>query len=733
MAGFRSRSPAFRRVALLGLAVLCGTASAQPAVQINDFGNVGLIKTPTARSMGSGTMALGYTRASPLEQFTLHVQPLDWLQGSFRYINITNPVLATDPSRGHFTDKVVDMQLRLVQESAFLPEISVGLMDIGGNALFASEYIVASRRFYNFDVHLGMGWGRLGSRGDFSNPLGSISSRFDERQFDPERPAGQLNPEQYFSGDTALFGGVVWSPRGGPFTLMVELDGNDYENERFGEDPTVPPDAPPEERFPFSPGAKSRLNYGIAYRYDDWVDITASWQRGDTFGISFSAHADFDTLRGPEKSLRPPALGVPAVASMLPSHARALDAPAATRMARDLESQWIYVHAVDTASDNGSEVLTVWASQKLSDNMPLVAGRVARSAIRQTGHYYDTVAVVEVVGGIEAERIEVPVEAFHLAANGEISAEELVELVRLAPTRRGGFARAAYRGFQRYPAFSYRVQPSLRSSIGGPEKFAVTQLLLNVSGTLQFTPRWSATGTVSGNIADNFGDRLDADFPSELPRVRSDIRRFMREGKDVYLSRLETNYIFPIREDLFGRVSGGIFEGMYGGVSSEVLYRPTGARWAVGADIAHVWLREFRQRFGFQDFNTTTGHLTYYHELPYQNLRLMLSAGYYLARDYGTTIDLSRRFRNGARFGVFATFTNVSSETFGEGSFDKGFYISIPFSLFSAEGGSGDTLFSFRMLQRDGGQKVTAGRPLYEDFDRSRAQHGDLTARDWLQ
>ena len=54
--------------------------------------------------------------------------------------------------------------------------------------------------------------------------------------------------------------------------------------------------------------------------------------------------------------------------------------------------------------------------------------------------------------------------------------------------------------------------------------------------------------------------------------------------------------------------------------------------------------------------------------------------GRYLAGDDGITIDFSKRFKNGFKLGAFATFTDVSSEDFGEGSFDKGIYVAIPLS-----------------------------------------------------
>ena len=55
-----------------------------------------------------------------------------------------------------------------------------------------------------------------------------------------------------------------------------------------------------------------------------------------------------------------------------------------------------------------------------------------------------------------------------------------------------------------------------------------------------------------------------------------------------------------------------------------------------------------------------------------------LSYGEYLAGDEGVTFELSRSFLNGTKFGAFASFTDVSSEQFGEGAFDKGIFFSIP-------------------------------------------------------
>ena len=100
--------------------------------------------------------------------------------------------------------------------------------------------------------------------------------------------------------------------------------------------------------------------------------------------------------------------------------------------------------------------------------------------------------------------------------------------------------------------------------------------------------------------------------------------------------------------------------------------------------------------------------------------------GEYLAGDRGGTLDLSRRFKNGFTLGVFATKTNISSEEFGEGSFDKGFYFAIPTEIFYTKYTSGDITFGLHPLTRDGGAILRINNPLYTLF-------GDTNKRSLLR
>jgi hypothetical protein len=165
-------------------------------------------------------------------------------------------------------------------------------------------------------------------------------------------------------------------------------------------------------------------------------------------------------------------------------------------------------------------------------------------------------------------------------------------------------------------------------------------------------------------------------------------------------------------------VYGGYLEMMYGGVGSEVLYRPLDTNWAVGVDGNYVKQRNWNDMMQFTDYSTTTGNLTGYWKPSFmKGVLVKASVGRYLAKDKGVTFDVSRRFDSGVIAGVFATFTNVSAAEYGEGSFTKGFYLSIPLDLFTVTPNRTRASLSWVPLTRDGGQMVDRKFYLYDMTD----------------
>jgi hypothetical protein len=189
---------------------------------------------------------------------------------------------------------------------------------------------------------------------------------------------------------------------------------------------------------------------------------------------------------------------------------------------------------------------------------------------------------------------------------------------------------------------------------------------------------------------------------STIPRVRSDIQEYLKEGQNN-IARLKLEYLWSPYKDVFARFDVGLIEEMFGGYGGEVLYRPFGSDFMVSLMLHKVKQRGYKQRFSFRDYETTTGFIQFYKDFNRSKVTAQVLVGKYLAGDKGITIDLSREFNTGFRLGIFATKTDLSAEEFGEGSFDKGFYFSIPTDVFYPQYSTGKITFGLHPLTKDGG------------------------------
>ena len=215
---------------------------------------------------------------------------------------------------------------------------------------------------------------------------------------------------------------------------------------------------------------------------------------------------------------------------------------------------------------------------------------------------------------------------------------------------------------------------------------------------------------------------------SVLPRVRSDNARYA-EAADVTLNTLTATQYFRPGENLFGRVTAGYLEPMYGGLSGEILWQPVDSRLGLGLEVNYAQQREFSQGFGFQDYGVVTGHASAYYDAP-GDFHYQVDVGRYLAEDWGATIGIDREFDNGIRIGAFATFTDVSFDDFGEGSFDKGVRFHIPLSALTGSRTDLSITRTLRPIQRDGGQQLELPGRLYGQV---RAAHARALGEQWAR
>jgi hypothetical protein len=155
-------------------------------------------------------------------------------------------------------------------------------------------------------------------------------------------------------------------------------------------------------------------------------------------------------------------------------------------------------------------------------------------------------------------------------------------------------------------------------------------------------------------------------------------------------------------------ITGGILEEMFTGIGAEYLYFKHDSNFAIGLEAFEITKRDYQMKFGTLDYKNVTNSVNfYYRNYEYIPFDMKISYGEYIAGDEGATFELSRSFLNGTKFGIFASFTDVTSDQFGEGTFDKGIFFNIPIY--------GNFInYTWRPLTKDPGAKLNRKHTLHD-------------------
>ena len=281
-----------------------------------------------------------------------------------------------------------------------------------------------------------------------------------------------------------------------------------------------------------------------------------------------------------------------------------------------------------------------------------------------------------------------------------------------------------------YPNFYWEIKPHLLGTVQHQQKFYFYQLEALIHTEFSIKKGLYLTTDFGINITNNYEDYDWHRADGKLHHVRQNRRLYLTEGESG-LRRMALDYNYSITENLLGRFSVGYLEWMYGGLGGEFLYIPDHKNWAIGVDAYWVKQRDFDQKFSFQDYDTVTGFISFYYDLPFYNLRLKTSGGRFLAEDKGVHIDLSRRFNNGSRVGAIIALTDCDSECVGEGSFNKWIYFSLPMDPFYTRSNTrGKANYAWSPLTKDAGQKVEPGS-LYNLMTHAQDEVDTLRKKQW--
>ena len=680
----------------LAISATCSAAPSYPdpyAPSQDDFGGVGLLQMPSARMAEEGEFSFNYVDNDEYRRWSISLQPFDWLETTLRYTDVrtrhysANTDFSGDQS---YKDKSFDVKFRLWQESDYLPQIALGFRDLMGTGLFDSEYIVASKRYGPFDFTLGVGWGNMAQSGNIRNPFCDYRTGWCQRSNSFSGNGGQFEFDNLFHGPAALFGGIEYQTPWRPLRLKLEYDGNDYSQEFANQYGALPQSSP--------------INVGAVYRLSENLETHLSYQRGNTLMWGVTLRTNFNHLY--QAHLDEPKVTPRHQAA--PQNLAQVDWPTLSQQAKENAGYR------DTIWSGDAQRLTVSGEQTKYRQPGVSEERLALLGANALPPSVKSLHIVERKKGLAIRDTDIDLESVRQAHSDQPLGQETAMHSTVTPV---SLAPATTQFASRNAPLSYSIDPVLTQSIGGPESFYMYQVGVNLNGEWRMSEENWLSSTLFVNLANNY-DKFNYTTPpadgAALPRVRTWIREYV-SSSDVLLNNLQATHFTQFSPEWYGQAYAGYLEMMYAGGGTELLYRPFGRSWAVAANLNWVKQRDWNNTLKMADYDVVTGHITGYWQPPYvDDVNVRLSLGRYLAGDYGATLDLAKRFSSGIVAGVFATKTNVSSDEYGEGSFTKGIYITIPFDLMLVRPTTNKGTISWLPLTRDGGQMLNRKYTLYD-------------------
>lgn len=692
---------------------------ARPSVNL--YGMTGLIDMPSAQDQPDAQVTLSYSYFGETQRRNFNFQILPRVAGAVRYSTIDNwgqrdeDTGVYDPRYDLF-DRSFDIQFTLWREGDWrwwTPDVGLGFRDFLGTGVYSSEYLVATKtvptaQAGDFVLTVGLGWGRLSRVNGITNPFCQLSDSMCDRDNDFGE-GGKLSWDTFFNGqNVALFGGVEWRTPIDGLTFKVEYSSDDYKREQKSPASTFHPE--------------SQVNVGAEYTIREGITLGAYWMYGTTVGVNLALSAN------PKRPLVPPDLGT----GPLPVNPVPANAPEGTGWARNAASIDQLAAALEEilkaegmqlegfyADPDGRTVEVAIDNLRFQQN-PKAIGRTARVLQAGMPASVRTFRITSMEDGLRTSTITIDRRDFEAEVDRPNATEKSWDSVEIAGATPSLPAGAWYR--PAYPDFVWSIVPAPFLTLLTPGDPIRLGLNIDLETEIILRPGLSITANISQpalNIPNDPG-------PSEsnLHPVRSDSPRYYADYAPK-VPQLSLDYLFKLNDSTYGRASAGLLERMFGGVGAEILWKPVNQSWGLGADINWVAQRNFDDIFGFDyyDYDVVTGHASLYWDTGFYGMEAQIDAGRYLAGDWGGTLTLQRRFPNGWAVGGYFTLTDVTESDFGEGSFDKGVFVEVPFRWTVPFETRANNSISLTSVSRDGGAQLQTSNALYpivRDFDRNR-------------
>ncbi len=634
-------------------------ASANDSPSINLTGTIGLNIIPTARMDKEGTIRIGTSTTDPYLYNFLGFQVAKPL-----YVNVrqTSEISSLLDSADRLYPSL-DFKLQLMEENAKRPALVIGANSAFGHKRTSSEYIALSKRKGNFDFTGGLAWGRFAGRGHIKNPFSVVSSHFEkDRDFNSDTPQ---SIDGWLTGEEAsFFGGIEY------FTPMKGLSLKaDYAAFDYGSETTT------------NAGFNEAQPWSVGLNYKPWkpLDLSVGVIGGEKLIARLSLQDNISKWPGRSSAkVEPPELLYPR----------------------------------EDYQGSHKAVLNL----KTYQSTPQQVGHTARQVANQSSATNENIEIALNHKGLKGPTLQLIRRDLEEAVlNNHGSVEEIWHDVNFLPNKTPFFRLKNYFKNKEHKNKIKRFILDNRISLSEEDSTILyrSSALVEIENMLPLGFKLGTTPRI--NLADNL-DNISSFRTVNANPTRSNEDSFAANRFSI--DKLYASWLYSVRKDVHVKFSAGYLEEMFGGFGGEILYRPFGKTFAIGAESWNVKRRDPDVTLALQTIGDErfTGHLNLFYELPNKNTTLFAKVGQYLDEDFGGTFGIKNNFKNGTSLEGFLTATDQRDpDIFGNKThLYGGVKVTLPFGNVPYVPAGSEFRVTTAPFARDSGQILDAPDKLYE-------------------
>lgn len=648
-------------------------------------GFLGLNTTPSARMDIQGTTRAGISNLDPYLHSYIGIQIADPLYVQFRQSAETSNLLKNSK---HLSPGV-DLKLRLRKESAHMPQIALGIQSALGHQRQAGEFIALSKRYNNFDVTAGVGWGRYATAGHFDNPLKIVSTHFESpRELNSEK-AG--TPENWFTGDKiGVFAGIEYFLPIKGLSLKLDYGSDHYTFE--AQDNTY--------------NAPSPWGLGISYTPKKWINAGFGIQGNDkiTGRITVKANAKkwkYITSKQTQ----------PFITEQGMRHTLNLNAPTQHDTEKNLGLNQLF-----------TQNKTVFVTVNIPENIS-TPQHIQRTIEYIENNYPNKLKdIKEYAFKLQKQNLQGTTLKFsrsqYLKAIKNKSSPQEIWFNTINTADKQIIAPQAeflpIKGLRDQKIFTTTLQNELSLSEKNAGLLYRSSLLFGAKNLPLLSQTLNAA-TFRLNIADNL-DQKDQKTSIFKKPAHSNIAEFSNER--ISLENAYIGFATNLKPKIHMLFLLGYLEELYAATGGEILYRSPNSRLSAGAELWYAAKRdpETPLNIGLTRTTTFTGFANLWYDMKNHNVTANMKLGKFLAGDTGIELGLQKKFKNGAKLSTAVRLSNTPEpDLFGNDL--NAFHtinISLPFGVQTQHFASANIKTKISPLARDTAQILNKPLSLYD-------------------